>query len=97
MQFNHMQFFVGFFFLLLLLRIGGFYQCPNRSLKLGGIQKSDLEACLLLCMHKMLLYLLQKYLFFLRQELQIPLLPFSLRRTLLPKQTHLVQNKQQDI
>ena len=90
--------FVGFFSLI-TIKNRVFYQCPNRSsLKLGGIQNSDLVAGLpLLHMHKNASLSFVKISFFLRWELQIPLLPFTLRRTLLPEQCHLIQNKQQDI
>lgn len=99
MQFKIIMYVFFFFFLSLLLRIGFINQCSNRSsLKLGDIQKTNLETCLpLLHMHKNSSLSLAKISLFLRQELQIPLLPFTLRRTLLPKQSHLVQNKQQDI
>lgn len=86
------------FFLLLPLRIGVFINAQITAPLNWEVSKILIMYHVsLLHIKKKLLYLLLKLSFFLRQELQIPLLPFTPKRTLLPKQHHLIQNKQQDI
>lgn len=84
------------FFSVITIKNSFFSQCP--SLNLGDIQNTDLVTGLpILHMHKNASLSFVKISLFLRRELQIVLLPFTLQRTLLPKQHHLIQNKQQDI